>query len=226
MRSLAQMIDVVKIHVRGAENLTWKKSDYENALAEAARRMWRHFLETPGKRCLRAFATLTRDANGYVTLPADCLRVERMQVVTERGDYVDLKYVLPDSCENVGLGCLPCGCRLCWTDDGKEGTARIMGVRDGLSIRVVYFQEPVFPFVDDGTLKAPDGQATETYPGLPELADSACEHLAAALLLGEETSDATPMNYHGNQYSALMRTIANAMEVKPSRSYVRRTGRR
>ena len=78
MRMLTQMIERVKIHVRGAENLTWKKSDYENALAEAARRMWRHFLETPGKRCLRAFATLTRDDNGYVTLPADCLRVERV----------------------------------------------------------------------------------------------------------------------------------------------------
>ncbi|MBQ7649694.1 MAG: hypothetical protein IJS15_01980 [Victivallales bacterium] len=226
MRTLLQMIERVKTHVRGAENLTWKKSDYENALAEAARRMWRHFLETPGKRCLRAFATLTRDANGYVTLPDDCLRVERVQFV-KAGRYIDLHYALPDKCA------LPCvgpffanGCRLCWTDDGVEGTVRILNVPTDLSIRVVYFQEPVFPFVDNGTFRAPDGGATETYPGIPELADSACEHFAAALLLGEETSDPQPMNYHGNQYSALLKTMTGAADVKPSRTYVRRAGKR
>ena len=227
MRTLSQMIDKVKVHVRGAENLTWKPSDYENALAEAARRMWRHFLATPGKRCLRAFAELTRDAEGRVTLPSDCLRVERMQAVTDNGRCIDLTYAMP------GKVPFPCvgpfwvgGCRLCWTDDGMEGTARIVGVRPGLSVRCVYFQEPVFPFVDNGTLRAPDGQSPDTYPGLPELADSAVEHFAAALLLGEETSDPTPMNYHGNQYSALLKTMTNAMDVKPSRTYVRHVGRR
>lgn len=226
MRTLSQMIERVKIHVRGAENLTWKKSDYENALAEAARRMWRHFLETPGKRCLRAFATLTRDADGYVTLPADCLRVERVQFVKD-GRYIDLHYALPDKCVMPHVGpFFAGGCRLCWTDDGVEGTVKILNVPADLSMRVVYFQEPVFPFVDAGTFRAPDGGSTDTYPGIPELADSACEHFAAALLLGEETSDQQPLNYHGNQYSALLKTMTGAAEVKPSRTYVRRAGKR
>jgi hypothetical protein len=227
MRTLAQMIERVKIHVRGSENLTWKTGDYENALGEAARRMWRHFLDTPGKRCLRAFATLSRDADGYVTLPDDCLRVERVQVVNYNGKCLDLHYALPDGCAYGFYGPVFADRRLaCWTDDGVEGTVRILNVPADLSIRVEYFQEPVFPFVDAGTFRAPDGSETPTYPGIPELADSACEHFAAALLLGEETSDATPLNYHGNQYSALLKTMTGAMEVKPSRTYVRRAGKR
>lgn len=227
MRTLEQMIDRVKVHVRGGENLTWKRSDYEAALAEAARRMWRHFLETPGKRCLRAFAGLVRDANGFVTLPEDCLRVERVQGVTEGGIAFDLEYALPPKMPPFPFAHhhLGCGCRPCWTDDGLEGTVRIVGLKPGLAVRLVYFQEPVFPFVSSGTLRAPDGESPDTYPGVPELADSACEHFAAALLLGEETSDPTPMNYHGNQYSALLKTMAGAPEAKPSRAYVRHVKR-
>ena len=223
MRTLAKMIETVKIHVRGAENLTWKPADYENALAEAARRMWRHLLDTPAKRCLRAFDVLSMDENGFVALPSDCLRVERVEAVNAQdGRRFELRYELPDKLMRMSpfFGLLPC-----WTDDGVERTIHIMGAY-GFSIRVEYFQEPVFPFVPSGTLRAPDGAATDTYPGIPELADSACEHFAAALLLGEETSDDKPLSYHGNQYSALMRTMINSMAVKPSRTYVRHAGKR
>lgn len=226
MRTLSEMIARVKVHVRGAENLTWKPADYENALAEAARRMWRHFLDTPGRRCLRAFASLTRDSLGYVTLPADCLRVERMQSVVNGGGTFDLKYAEPGRMMYPLLDQWAIGPMGCWTDDGAEGTAHILGVGKDLGIRVVYFQEPVFPFVSTGTLRAPDGASTDTYPGLPELADSAVEHFAAALLLGEETSDTVPLNYHGNQYAALLKTMVDAVHVKPSRSYVRHARRR
>lgn len=221
MRTLSQMVAMLKVHVRAAENLTWKAADYENALEEAARRMWRNIAETPAARCLRAFHDVALADDCIVHLPEDCLRIEEVKFQNRCGVYVQLTYQL-DNAPRLPF----CHCRPGWTDDGEERTIRIMEIRPGTAIRVVYFREPVFPFVDEGTLRNPDGAATATYPGIPEMADSACEHLAAALLLGEETSDGTPMSYHGTQYNSMLSMMSRAAAVRPSRCYVKRAGGR
>ncbi|MBQ6471206.1 MAG: hypothetical protein IJJ33_04420 [Victivallales bacterium] len=219
------MIERLKIHLRAAENLTWRTSDFEATLEEAARRMWRHIAASPAARCLRSFAQSSLGAEMAVEIPSDCLRVERVEARKDSGrPWIELAYALPGDLEENS----PWGLRrlhAAWTDDQAERTIRVIGLAAGAAIRIQYIQEPVFPFEDDGTFRRPDAGSSDTYPGIPELCDSACEHLAAALMSGEELSDGDPISYHGQQYTALLRNIAGAPSVRPSRSYVRRTRR-
>lgn len=225
MRTLAQMIEQVKVHVRGRENLSWKQSDYENVLSEAARRMWRNLLETPGRKCLRSQALLSVDASGSSFLPSDCLRVEEIQYKYPYGgeDWIGCPYVLPRSTSN-GMFYFP-STVTSWTDGDEEREIRMIWLPPETPVRLLYYAEPVFPFESGGTFRRPDGGSSDSYPGVPEMADSACEHLAAALLMGNETSDPDPSNYHGNQYNSMLRMMSGALAVKPSRSYVKHVWR-
>ncbi len=230
MRTLTQMVKRLKIHLRAAENLTWKETDFVDGLEEAARRMWRHILDSPARRCLRAFASSVLPANGVVELPEDCMRVERVEMKCPGPDdlWHELKYLLPTELDEHAprwpWHFFPHGA-IGWGDTGTEGTIQILGVHPGATIRVVYYQEPVFPFEDGGTFRRPDAGSSDTYPGIPELADAACEHFAAALMSGEEISDQNPIGYHGQQYTAMLNAIAKSTAIRPSRSYVRRARR-
>lgn len=228
MRTLSEMVARVKVYVRAAENLTWSETDYVNALEDAANMMWRQLAETAGSRCLRAFHQVTLLSDCLVAIPEDCLHVERVQFVNQNDVTVDLPYVMPASAEtDVSWPHSSVPWRTAgWTDDQAERVIRVFGVPVGRTVKLVYVQEPVFPFENDGTFRAPDGEATETYPAVPELSDSACEHFAAALLCSEELSDTVPIGYHGQQYSALLKMMQKAMAVNPSRKYVRRVGGR
>jgi hypothetical protein len=211
------MIGQVKTYVRAAENLTWSANDYDKALREAARRMWRHIARNPGGEVLRAFgATQTAPADGVVVLPDDCLSLEEVQVPLG-GAWRPVPHAIPSH----GPFGLPVP--ECWTDDVEERKIRLVSVRAGTGFRFRYLQEPVFPFEDAGTFRSPDGAATATYPNIPELCDSACEHYAAALMSGEELRDEAPIGYHGQQYSAMLAMIAKSRAGRPVRKYIRRT---
>ena len=172
MRTLQEMIERVKIHVRGRENLTWKPVDYENMLEEAARRMWRALLETPAKVYLRHSEEIELGETMIVSCQEDCLRIEDVKFLNSNGIYVPLTYLfddfhgenLPPPMFRVGMGIMG------WTDDQAAGNIRIIGLQKGRTIRLDYFREPVFPFADNGTFNAPDGEETNTYR-LPELCD-------------------------------------------------------
>ena len=101
MRKLSEMIEQVKVYVRAAENLTWTQNDYDNALREAARRMWRHIAQSEGASALRTFSDdITVPEDGVITLPADCLRVEKVEIKglwhTNKQTYVAIPYDVPD----------------------------------------------------------------------------------------------------------------------------------
>lgn len=229
MRTLAEMIEQLKVHVRAAENLTWSTNDYDKALQEAARRMWRHIAQSPGAAVLRAFsADIAVPDGGVVSLPSDCLHVEKVEAkgLWHNGSdvYVAIPYDVPDWARPYPTRYYPpcpSRCHPRWTNDVQEGQIRLMGVRTGSYVRIVYYQEPVFPFEPTGTFRNPDGEATATYPNIPELCDSACEHFAAALMSGEELRDEAPIGYHGQQYSALLSTIYKGRAAVPQRRYVR-----
>ena len=236
MRKLSEMIEQVKVYVRAAENLTWTQNDYDNALREAARRMWRHIAQSEGASVLRAFSDdITVPEDGVITLPADCLRVEKVEIKglwhTNKQTYVAIPYDVPDLERPfpffppaVGRKCAPR-----WTNDVREGQIRLLSVRPSATVRIVYYQEPVFPFTDDGTFRRPDAfsesaMIEEMYPNIPELCDAACEHFAAALMSGEELRDNLPIGYHGQQYSAILNTIYKGRMAMPQRRYVRHVG--
>lgn len=228
MRTLSEMIEKVKVHVRAAENLTWSATDYEDALEEAARLMWRQLAETPGKRCLRAFYEVILPDDDLISIPDDCIHIERVQFINQYGITMDLPYVMPYSVdlESLQWASTSSSQTAGWSDDQLERIIRVFGVPDGRTVRLVYTQMPVFPFEDSGTFRSPDAGDTATYPALPDLADAACEHFAAALLCAEELSDTVPVGYHGQQYSALMKMMRRGMAVTPSRTYVRHTSGR
>lgn len=231
MRNLSEMIEQVKAHVRASENLTWAASDYENKLAEAARIMWRQIADGNARVVLRHTSpSVALPADGVIAIPDDCLRIEEVFLIIPNApagcEKVNLAYFQPDWMDAhlpfVVVG--PCG-RIGWTDGDERGKIRVCGVRTGDSVVFVYSQEPVFPFENNGTFRNPDAGETATYPNLPELADSACEHLAAALLLGEEVRDNTPIGYHGQQYSSFMSMIYRDLPVRPVRRYVKHVER-
>ena len=218
MRTLSEMIEQVKIYVRAAENLTWSANDYDKALREAARRMWRHIAGKPGREVLRAFGDQQEaPADGIATLPDDCLSVEEVQV-RDRLGWRPIPYAAPVRC--IGGWMAP----ECWTNDVEERKIRLVNVRPGTEIRFRYLQEPVFPFDEGGTFRRPDAGDADTYPNIPEMCDSACEHFAAALMSGEELRDDAPIGYHGQQYSAMLAMVAKSRAAMPARRYVRRVG--
>lgn len=218
MRKLSEMIDQVKTYVRAAENLTWTANDYDKALREAARRMWRHIAGKPGGEVLRAFGTQqTAPADGVAVLPDDCLLLEEVQLKDQLG-WRPIPYAVPER------GMAGWMAPECWTNDVEERKFRLVNVRAGASFRVRYLQEPVFPFDDDGTFRRPDAGDTDTYPNIPEMCDAACEHFAAALMSGEELRDDAPIGYHGQQYSAMLAMIAKSRSAMPARRYVRHVG--
>lgn len=231
MRKLSEMIEQVKVHVRAAENLTWANSDYELKLQEAARIMWRQIADNNARVVLRSFSAATAiGEHGLVAIPDDCLRIEEVFLVFQNApagcNRIKLCYFEPDL-DNAHL---PWYTSVCpwphgWTDDDVSGKIRIVGFKPGDTVMFQYSREPVFPFENNGTFRNPDAGETATYPNLPELADSACEHLAAALLLGEEVRDNTPIGYHGQQYSSYMSMIYRDIPVRPVRRYVKHARR-
>lgn len=225
MRTLAEMIERVKTHVRAAENLTWADADYESALVEAARRMWRHIAKNPGGSVLRAFSeNKTVPEGGVMELPADCLSLETVELFGcwIRDDFISIPFSPPDDKLHGPLRSFMTA--PAWTNDQPDGQIRVMGVKSGATVRFTYLQEPIFPSSNDGTFRRPDGGETDIYPNLPEMCDSACEHFAAALMSGEELRDDAPIGYHGQQYSSLLNMISKSRRAMPARRYVRHVG--
>ena len=227
MRTLAEMIAQLRTYVRAAENLTWSTDDYDMALREAARRMWRHIANSAvGFPVLRAFtAWSTAPADGVVDLPEDCISLEWVDV--RRSAAVPggpIPYAPPN--DRIRPAAPAVFSTPAWTDDIRDGRIRLMAVRPGAEFRLAYLQEPVFPFEDAGTFRRPDAGTEDAYPNIPELCDAACEHFAAALMSGEELRDEAPIGYHGQQYSALLSMIFRSRRAKPARRYVRHAGGR
>lgn len=234
MHTLTQMIDEVRKHVRAAENLTWSSDDYETALVDAARIMWRHVAYGEGRRCLRTYSESAQlPAGGVMQLPSDCLRLEEVFHVFPGVDGQNVRHALKYARIDYRNAQIPWA-RIVpwfhdqlWTDDGLEGEVRVAGLRAGSHIVFQYIQEPVFPFAATGTLRNPgaseDGDAYRT---IPELCDVALEYLAAAQMLGEEVKDEAPIGYNGQQYSSLLAMIFRAPVVKPARRYVNRVSGR
>ena len=225
MRTLSEMIERVKTHVRAAENLTWANADYESALVEAARRMWRHIAKNPGGSVLRAFSeNMTVPDGGVLELPADCLSLETVDYLglMTRNVFTPIPYAPPD--DRIRGPFRPFCSMPAWTNDQPDGRIRVMGVKPGATVRFVYLQEPIFPSVGEGTFRRPDGGETDIYPNLPEMCDSACEHFAAALMSGEELRDDAPIGYHGQQYTSMLNMISKSRRAMPSRRYVRHVG--
>jgi hypothetical protein len=218
------MITQLRTYVRAAENLTWTTDDFEDALAEAARRMWRHIARSPsGSPVLRAYSDDTSaPGDGIVDLPADCIALESVDVLGIRAPtvYTPIPYAPPNDRAAVPPFASPFT-PPAWTDDTRDGQIRLLHVRPGQSVRVMYLQEPVFPFEDAGTFRRPDAGTEDSYPNIPELCDAACEHFAAALMSGEELRDDAPIGYHGQQYSSLLSMIARGRRAAPPRLYVR-----
>ena len=231
MRNLSEMIEQVKAHVRASENLTWAASDYENKLAEAARIMWRQIADGNARVVLRHTSpSVALPASGVIAIPDDCLRIEEVMLHIPNSPFgcgkVRLEYYEPDwPYEHLPFVVVGPRGRIGWTEGEERGKIRVFGARQGDTVSIQYSQEPVFPFDDSGTFRNPDAGETATYPNLPELADSACEHLAAALLLGEEVRDNTPIGYHGQQYSSYMSMIYRDLPVRPVRRYVKHVER-
>lgn len=229
MRTLQQMVERVKVHVRGAENLTWHTADYENVLEEAARLMWRHLSLGAGSKTLRYMSQRAPvPSDGIVAVPSDCLTLESVDVWQPgHAAPMRLKYMKPtgeDGC--WAMECLHSVEDLGWTDDLPERQIRLVGCKPDWIYALRYLRMPVFPFEESGTLRDPSGEGVDEYPSLPDLSDAALEHLAAALLCGEELRDNLPIGYHGQQYSSYLSIMSDSVVSRQPRRYVRKVSGR
>jgi hypothetical protein len=219
----------------------WQNGEIEAALAEGANMFWTDLLETPANRCLKAVSEgepLVAGQDAY-PLPEDCLRVAGIQIRPwASAEWMDLTLDRPRRTGvrrgSEALAGVTCGLDggLCWWPEADEADMVLihppLALVTSEEFRFRYWRLPVFPFAESGTLRAPDGEATETYPSVPLLSDQAVEYLAAALLSGEECEERQSDTYFLGMYHTTLTRIAQSSGrvYKAPRRYVRRVSGR
>lgn len=243
MRTLLEMIARVRRHLRDHDaGNEWSDDEIESGLSDAYRMLWVDLQETSARNLLRtvgAAVALVADQEEY-DIPEDCLRVVEVQWrKSDADEWRPLEYgeKRPDvfrlGSESLFGGGVPSCQPLRWTmRSDSPGTVLVhpalSGTSAGEQIRFVYHAIPVFPFVEAGTFKAPDGESPATYSWIPELADMAAEYCAAALLGGEELDDVRQESVFWGRYLATVQRIGRSSGVRfrPPRRYIKHTSSR
>ena len=222
LRTLAQMRLNVRRLATDLRSEEFSNADIDAYLQEAAESVWNRLAsDNIARRCLKKIATLTVSAGtADVSLPSDCLRIDRIEVVLPSNRFQALNYSESPNSSSSGIP-------VRWSDNADLPYAiRLDPIpANDISLRFVYYFIPAFPESDSDSFNASEGGSLPAAVPVPPGVDTAVEYLAVALLSYEELKDGTPIGAFGNLYKQKIGELAASLAggaARPQRRYVRK----